>query len=254
MVNRFRFRRLSRQQRRTLAVFVLYAAVALAALFHQQIGALTAKDLYENIVTGAVVAALIALPLGVGYILWQRHRNKQRSELRDFAHAPWLYEKGGIEITGRIEHVFSDRVSKKLRLFFTDLYRKLVASGDFSSRYLHQRCLISSPHLLPGENIMVIHNTKFGQLDLKDGRWLHVKGEYLHRRAPRLSKRGRKLTFYGLIHFTHEPRGLIEVLDQPPATPAPPIVTAFLSAESAQNLEETTSSHDDPKPKRRPRG
>ena len=59
---------------------------------------------------------------------------------------------------------------------------------------------------------MVHHNISFGKMPLKKGKWVEVRGEYVHRQAKRRTAFGAlKATRYGLIHHTHQPKGHVRV-------------------------------------------
>lgn len=230
-----RYRSGFRRRKRTLYVLLAYAVVFVVGLWTQG-GFVTFKDLFEDIAVLLVLIGMATVPLGLIWILWRRKKNKYLATLTDFKNAPWRYEKSIITVTGRVEYVFTQSVSRQMKLFFTDLYRTLTASEDHSRRHPHERFLISSPSLKKGENILVVHNTRFGSHALKSGMWATVTGEYLHRRSPR--RNSRNLTFYGLLHYTHTPKGEIIVLDRAPSifdeiSPKP-----FLDKHSAKNLED----------------
>lgn len=133
------------------------------------------------------------------------------SKYSDFALSPEEYDGSIIKIRGQITRVLENSTKEYLVRKSVDIYRTITGDGDRSGRYIHQRFLIVSPALFQGESIIVYHNVKFGKIKITPGRWLEIKGEYIH---PELnSKKNRK---YGLIHYTHEPKGFIKVLKKAP--------------------------------------
>jgi hypothetical protein len=159
-----------------------------------------------------------AITLGLGVLLpalliWRR-RWKALS-VPGFKNQPWLFDRHILEVAGRIEYVMGDTVGEKLKRKATDMYRNATGNEDWRNRYIHQRFLLSSPSLRGGERVMILHNTKYGNLPLREGAWVRVRGEYLHGDERKNSFfNGRH--FYGQIHFTHEPRGFVELLSGRP--------------------------------------
>ncbi|MDD2942227.1 MAG: hypothetical protein PHC51_04590 [bacterium] len=131
----------------------------------------------------------------------------------EFARNPSSFHKMEIEIEGRIERVFQDSLSHRFwRAFLRMLRRKFV--GSDGRRYLedHQRFLISSASLKKAEWLMVEHNASYGRLRLRRGIRIKARGEYIHRPSRRSSGRSRVLNTYGVLHFTHPPKGYLEIL------------------------------------------
>lgn len=172
------------------------------------IGFLTARNAL------LLLAVLAIPPLLYSVLAFLRERKASRAP--GFRNHPWDYDKQVVELAARVEVILADRMFEKTKRHLTDVYRTATGNDDFRGRYVHQRILVSSPALKRGELVLVLHNVNYGKLSLSEGRWLRIRGEYLHTPAP---KRGRK-TFYGQIHFTHEPKGRIEILEGKPADAA----------------------------------
>lgn len=133
--------------------------------------------------------------------------------ITEFGNNPSSFHKKEIEIEGKVERVFRDSLSLRLwRAFLRLLWSKFVASDG--RRYLenHQRFLISSSVLQKGEWLMVEHNTIYGRVSLRRGKKIRARGEYIHRPSRRYAGRFRVLNIYGVLHFTHSPKGYLEIL------------------------------------------
>ena len=129
------------------------------------------------------------------------------SQYSDFALSPEKYDGSIIKIHAQIVHVLENTTKEFLIRKAVDLYRTITKDDNRKGRYIHQRFIIKSPALLEEETIIVYHNTKFGEINLNPNDWLEIKGQYIHRESD--SRKNRK---YGLIHYTHEPKGYIKVL------------------------------------------
>lgn len=157
---------------------------------------------------GAV--AILALPIVL--------RRIRANRVAGFRNQPWLYDRKILTLTARVEVVLQDKIVEKAKRHLTDAFRTATGNDDWRNRYVHQRILVSSPLLRPGCLILVLHNVKYGALPLRAGCWVRLQGEYLHPSKESASPPGRrrKRTFYGQIHFTHEPRGYLVMLDGKP--------------------------------------
>lgn len=172
-------------------------------------------EVYEVVLwTGSGIVAVIGL-----VIVWARRRNKKLSTDTSFRCQPWNYDKQVLFLTGRIEKVFHSRWRDRLERWVRRLFRRITASADRDETNPQQRFLISSPQLRSGERLLVVHNESFGSHALWRGMWLEVQGEYVHKRSKRRDPLRRllrgKLTYYGLIHYTHEPRGFVRRIGRP---------------------------------------
>lgn len=143
-------------------------------------------------------------------------RERRESGAPGFRNRPWEYDRQIVELVGRVEVILADRVFEKAKRHLTDAVRTATGNEDWRGRYVHQRLLVSSPALKRGELILVLHNVKYGKLSLSEGAWVRVRGEYLHTPAPKGRGASARKTFYGQIHFTHEPKGGMEVLSRRP--------------------------------------
>lgn len=194
---------------------VIYGVVIAVAMLYKISGEIDLDIFVEDLIAGATIAALFAVFLFIVFVIISRRRNSTRNQLKDFPNAPWLYDRSNVEITGTVELVFSTATSKRLETFFIDTLRSLTLSRDNSGRTNHQKFLLSSPGLRKGERLLIVHNEQFGAVPIKKGAWISVRGEYVHRRSPRKALFGTKLTFYGLVHFTHEPKGFVKPIGRP---------------------------------------
>jgi hypothetical protein len=140
------------------------------------------------------------------YILRERTLNQTPG----FFTQPWKFDNKIVQLTGKVAYVFSDKPTAGLRIFLTNIWRKIVASSDPSARYRHQRFLLSSPDLRNGESIMVISNLSYDIPRLGRGDSVEVQGVYVHTPSPKRSFWGTQRTFYGRIHYTHPPKGYLK--------------------------------------------
>lgn len=141
----------------------------------------------------AIVLFLQALP-GLIY-------KAEQGSFKDF---PAEFDRQIVEIEGKIEHIFEDHLGEKLKRKVTDKYRNITGNQDTEGRFIHQRFLISSTDLKRGEKLLIEHNINFGKVRLKVGSKVLVKGVYIHPEKP-----GKN--FYGRIHYTHEPKGFLQL-------------------------------------------
>jgi len=132
--------------------------------------------------------------------------------LSPFAKSPAKYHKKIIRLRGRVRKVLKDTTKEKLIRQTRDLYRTAIGNEDRTDRYIHQRVIIESPALKKGETIIIYHNVKYGKKAFKPGVWIEVSGEYIH---PEPSE-GQRARAYGLIHYTHEPKGNVKILKKYP--------------------------------------
>lgn len=156
--------------------------------------------------------AVVILSCFIAYRVAVREDHKESG----FKNEPWHADKKIIRFYGRVEYVMRDRFSEKMKRKVTDIYRTATNNDDPANRYIHQRFLISSPQLRRGERLLVLHNTSYGSISIRRGRWIEAQGEYVHQRAPKRTMFGKKMSFYGRVHFTHEPKGGLRVLRKKP--------------------------------------
>ncbi len=165
---------------------------------------------------------IILIIFATAFVLWipffVSNVKKQREELKlpGFKNRPWEFDHQTIEFIAHIEHVLKIRTSYRIKLWATDKWRTFLGNEDKSGRYVHQSILVSSPLLRSGERLKVNHNIRYGKVAVARGDWVKIRGEYVHHRARLRSKFFKRMTYYGFVHFTHEPRGFIEVLDGKP--------------------------------------
>ncbi|MDZ4785892.1 MAG: hypothetical protein SGJ02_07430 [bacterium] len=124
--------------------------------------------------------------------------------LRD---SPGLFHRKEVILDGVVEHIFENTVFEVAKRKATDTFRNFSGNEDSKGRYIHLRFLLSSKNLRRGERILVEHNLDYGEIPLRVGSKVRVRGEYLHPDS-NIERRN----FYGKIHFTHAPRGFIEII------------------------------------------
>jgi hypothetical protein len=187
-----------------------------------------ASENLEILLTLIVFLGIILVPIFVIYFcikIYLKRRNNLALK-KTFKDMPWLYNYKTVKITGRVEKVFTTALSDKIIMNLRRQYRVLIANHDHQGSYEHQRFLISSPQIQLGSCIFISHNVNFGKLQLNEGDWVEVQGEYLHRTTKRKSFFGPKFTYYGLIHKTHDPN-YITILPGKPDVKSLEDVTVF---------------------------
>lgn len=162
------------------------------------------------------LALAIAVSIAVIVLCRRRLFGAGESGLSAFALRPHEFNECTLELYGRVEYILSDTVLETAKRKIVDAWRTATDNSDTVGRYVHQRFLISSPALYPGERLAVHHNTKFGKIALKRGSWLHVKGQYVHRPPTVTKLLWSAKARYGLIHLTHGPGGFLEKLHGAP--------------------------------------
>jgi len=156
------------------------------------------------------LAALIVL---VACLLFFKRASKRALALEGgFKAFPEQFDGEVVELKGTVVRVLDDSVGEHLKRGMTDMYRTWTKDPNNANRHIHQRFFVESPDLKNGESIFVHHNTKFGKVTLSRGTKVHVKGEYAHRVGSRRGWFGRRKTYYGRVHFTHPPKGFLELL------------------------------------------
>ena len=133
-----------------------------------------------------------------------------------FGAAPAEYDGRRIGIYGRVEHVFVESTSTKVKKSVTDIQRRLVGNSDARGRYPVQRFLLSSPALQQGQKMLVHRGAREGSLPLKKGNWVHVVGTYGHRPSRKGGNARSNANMYGSVYRTNEPQGQIEILRRKP--------------------------------------
>ena len=210
-----------KQRTRLITVWSLCVLLAAYGWLSRTLGISDPSEL--NTAAAAALAvirklAIVAAVLFTLYAVYARTVNKrQHKQQATFRDNPWLYDKEFIRITGTVERVFTNAAEIDFKRHVTNLFRMFTAHGNPVGRYQQQqRFLISSPLLKKGENIMVINNISPGQVKVKERQWVEIQGEYIHSPARKNSAFGRPLTFYGKVHYTHNPLGFIKVLNAKP--------------------------------------
>ncbi|MCB0317206.1 MAG: hypothetical protein KDD56_00510 [Bdellovibrionales bacterium] len=136
-------------------------------------------------------------------ILFIRALKIRSFDPESFARFPQNYNKEFIEVSGKIVRIFEDSIFEKVKRKAVDKYRDSIGDPNPKGRYSHQRFLIKSDEIYPGETILIEHNENFGRLNIQRGDKVLVKGEYIHTKNFRHR--------YGRIHKTHPPLGWIRV-------------------------------------------
>lgn len=135
-----------------------------------------------EVVGAAAAAAAVALLI----VFKKREADSELS----FTTSPSKFHKKVICIDGKVKKILRTPLVKRLA-------RNLVLKRGET----HQRFLVVSPKLLPGKAVLVLNNLKFDRAPIREGAWVRVQGEYIH-------KKGKT---YGRIHYTHEPKGEVIV-------------------------------------------
>ncbi|MCA9147950.1 MAG: hypothetical protein KDA92_01560 [Planctomycetales bacterium] len=149
--------------------------------------------------------------------LYPRRRPTKPAAVHDFSEHPARYDQAIIGCIGRIEFVFADGMLEGWRRRLFHITRTFLNNRDQANRHTHQRFLVSSPALRPGQRLLVHHNTSFGKLSLRAGDWISITGTYVHQPQSASRVPGHR-HFYGLLHETHPPQGMAQVLRQAPKT------------------------------------
>lgn len=208
------FRRSMRQRRKLLSIWLILIGLALLYQLHQYCISFSEGTciIWLKKLTLFASAAIAALVLLIIFLMRRRNLLLQKeSKIKGFKTQPWTFDGKVIYLTGQVEMIFENRFSEILKRKFRHLFRLAIADGDQTNRYVHQRFLLSSPGLKEGESILIIHNTEFGSIPLRKGLWVDVQGKYLHQCGMRRGFFGMKKTFYGRVHYTHQPLGFVRV-------------------------------------------
>ena len=172
---------------------------------------------------GLIALVLFAIGLCVFWIVsFWRERSREikqagypDSQLGAFALRPWEKNRQVVRVYGQVFKVFSNKKRERLKRKAVDVYRTILRNDDPKGRYLHQRFLLSSSYLKDGELLFVVHALSAGKKDLKPGAWVDVQGEYIHRTVASRDAEGKqKESFYGVLHFTHLPKGHLRVYSE----------------------------------------
>ena len=205
-----RYRRLSRAKK----FILIWSALGLVSLlYYISDGSLETLEQQADDALGLAYYAFWILGSAfITFLFLKRKQNKKESRDNTFKSKPWNYDRKIIEISGKVEKVFSESLDRKFEIYYRDLIRKLTGDKDPLGRHPHLRFLLSSPDLKKGEYLLVSNNQSLEKIKLSKGQKVRVRGEYIHNRAKRRTKFGVKFTFYGLIHYTHKPKGWIKIL------------------------------------------
>ncbi len=202
-------RRQLRRRSRTILVWLLILGALIYVKLEKYCSAPNSLSCQSIAWIVGGLATLVLCSLGIRYF---RQKASSATYSQDgFALHPERYEKAIIQLWGRIEYVFPDTFSERVKRKIIDLYRSMLGDTDPNGRYLHQRFLMSSPLLLQQHRLLVFHNLSFGKEPIKKGRWVEVQGEYLHTPGVKKTAWGSDSTFYGRLHYTHTPKGFLRV-------------------------------------------
>lgn len=214
------FRALARR-RKLLMVVIIGAVVTGYVQWHKWCTLRSAEPLCSSPTSAEFITEVIRIArwyvLGLAGIIWlfiyrERQRNTRIAHESGFKGNPAEYDRRVIEISGKVVRILKDPFSEVIRRKFIDRFRTLTGDSNTEGRFIHQRFLISSPELVSGENLLILHNIKFGKLALKIGSSVRVKGEYLHQLGSSRGWFGMRRSLYGRVHYTHEPKGFVRII------------------------------------------
>lgn len=151
------------------------------------------------------------------FLLRRRIFGEEQVDLCEFAMSPEKFNHRTIEAYGRVRRVLKDTFSEQVKRKVVDMWRSATNNPETSGRYIHQRLIVDSPALKPGEPLAIHHNVKFGRLNVRPGDWLKFKGEYIHEPIWVIGLLWTRRSSYGVVHSTHEPNGFIERLGTAPS-------------------------------------
>ncbi|OVE80266.1 hypothetical protein BVY02_00795 [bacterium J17] len=194
----------------------------------ETLGIARLEDIYHETLDRLplIVCGVIFLVIAykVGRLVFSRP--PRTVNLNTFKYIPEEFDRSIIKLTGKVQKVLKDTMGEKIKRKTTDVVRNMTGNEDKVGRYMHQRFVISSPQLKPGETTIVYHNLKSeGRLKLKVGKWVEIQGEYIHDPGANARKKSkskntnnsvRNSRTYGLIHYTHSPKGYAKVLSKKP--------------------------------------
>ena len=128
-----------------------------------------------------ICAALLVLFL-VSILIRKRFAKKDKCD-DSFRNNPAQYHRHYVACYGRIERILKDRLAYKIRRRIRNLVCSLLNSSSQYGRCEHQRFIILSPQIKKNETMLITHNVKFGKVSIKEGDWVKVCGEYIHRQG-----------------------------------------------------------------------
>lgn len=161
--------------------------------------------LSDNALTFAILFSLIPISYWAYSFL-----TKEDKSTPGFKNFPEDYDKRSIRLIAKVEYILNDSLGETIK-------RKSSGLLGGKNSDVRQRFLVSSPMLRKGEKLLIYHNVAYGKLKLKPGKWLDIKGEYVHQTSTKKSLWRKKPTLYGLVHLTYEPKGFVKVVKQKPA-------------------------------------
>ena len=181
---------LPRKYRSILQVFILLAILVASKEYELPID-------FEYIlgVIGTILAGIFS------FNFLKKRSYKEGS----FAKNPKDFNREFIEIEGKIVKIFGDTLAERLKRKAVDKWRDSTGDPNPKGRYIHQRFLIKSKDMYPGETLLIEHNENFGRINITRGDKIAVKGEYIHTSNPSRHR-------YGRLHKTHRPSGWIKVI------------------------------------------
>lgn len=174
---------------------------------------LTEELISYSILIGTLAIILILLRRTYKWLFKSKEIPQNKSLLCEFALYPDRFNKSVVALYGLVEKVHRDSVTNTIKRKAINQIKNLTNSSSSNNGSIHQRFSITSPMLRQGKTISVHHNTTFGTINIKEGLWVKIRGEYVHPTHEEIEKNGH---FYGIIHNTHEPIGFVSVLKTKP--------------------------------------
>lgn len=211
-----KFRRAARSRWRLISTWSLLGLFAIyyqSQQYCQSLQEVTCEQIAEEIGFYLTALFVVLFPL-LGYLTYRRIFAHKLNP--GFKNEPWKYNHKTIQLVGKVKYIFPNPLGIKANRRLKDWFRKVIDNRDPTSRYIHQSFLITSPALRWREQLMVYHNIKFGKVSLRRGKWVTIQGVYNHQLTFRRSFFGKRATFYGRMHYTHLPKGFINVLSKRP--------------------------------------
>ena len=206
-----------RARRKLITVWLFLGSLAIWYRFFSKQDINDVQATLRSLLDYALFFSVLVLAYFVVHLYLKRRENTRTAELKEFKYQPWNYDRHIVQFYGKIEHVFKTSLDRKLETAITHTVRTITKDKDPTNRHPHQRFLLTSPQLKKNEKILVSHNQRFGKLPLKKGTWVELRGVYLHDRGKKRGRFGKAvLTHYGKVHYTHSPKGWINILPQKP--------------------------------------
>lgn len=163
--------------------------------------------------------AVVCIVITLVCLLFLNLIYKKRRSAGSFCYNPWLYDRKIVEIEGVVSKIIYPRLKDRISKYFINIFRNLVGDGNQAGRNLHLRFFIKSDSLVRGERLLVLYNLRFGQLNIKVGDKVIIKGQYIDSKRRRKDILSKMLYFspfhyYGLLHYVHPPKGHVRIKDK----------------------------------------